>query len=383
MGVLLTTVSADAGCQQGEGLPLPGATAAREALLRHHHAIGVAHRLGDATALVALHDSGFVEISNGRVTVPTGAQTRAIFEEYFASVHFLEWDDLVPPRVRVVPGGEWGEVIVQKRIRGIPADTVAHRTALRSNFAWVERWRRTAEGWRLALVASSSTPQPEEPAATLHEQTQALTILRRARVALGGEAAVANVAMLRFRADCSSPAGPYVTTVASARDGRVSFVQEFPDQEGIAAGISLAGPWQQSGNAPRMDSLPERLRSVITAHEMHLLAIAPESRYSRPVAVGRRDLNGTTVETVRFQRAAGGPVDFFFDSATGLPAGFQPVLGGNGTPLVTRFADWRRVGAILLPFVVTVTHGDDRFEYRMVEVAAEWLTDQSFQPLST
>lgn len=355
--------------------------AAVEALLRRHHEQRVAHVLGDARMLTEPFLPGLLEIGRGRVDSPSADAARARFDAYLSSVRFLEWEDVRPPRIRISPGGDWAEMIVEKRVRLIPADTLGPGGGGHSLFAWVERWERTAEGWQLATIASTERSARDTASTALAARVRAYEILRRAREAMGGEAAVARVATLRFAADCVGPGGPFVTEVASARDGRVSFVQRFPTRPDFGAGVSLDGPWQRSGDG-RVDSLGAVLGSVVTAHEMHLLAIGPESRYTAPRALSPRVLDGRDVHVVELSDALGAPVTFFYDAGTGLPAAFSPAnhTGRGADSILTRFDGWRRVGDLLLPFAMDIEQGEDRYRYRVTEASAGWLPDPAFRP---
>lgn len=350
-----------------------------DTLLRLHHEARVAHVLHDAGRLTAMFDDSVLNVSRGRLfRTPAGQQEP--FASYLASVRFLEWDNARPPVIRLSPGGAWAEVVIDKRVRLIPADTTTGSGEEHVRYAWLERWRRTPAGWRLATVASTDRPGGDRAAAPLAARVRAYEILARARRALGGDAAVAAVATLRFDADGEGPGGPFRTQVLSAVDGRVRFTQTFPDEPAFAAGVSLAGGWQRVGRGPPTDSLGAVLATVVHGHEMHLAVLAPEARYTAPAAAGRERVNGRDVEVVRFHDALGAPVDFLHDAETGRPAGFRPVnhTGRGAGDLLTWFDDWRRVGEVLLPFAVTITQGSETYRYRIIEASVDWIPDAAF-----
>lgn len=356
---------------------------ALEGLLRLHHEQRVAHVLDDADLLSGALAAGFVEVGRGRVTVPSRGTARHRFADYLGGVRFLEWDDVRPPRIRLSPDGAWSEVIVEKRVRSIPTDTTKSRATSSAVFAWVGRWVRTDSTWRLATIASTQRRIDDEaPVPSLAARVRAWEILRRARETLGGEGVVARVGTLRFIAECEGPGGPFVTEVTSARDGRVRLAQRFPNRPDFAAGVGLDGSWRRVGAEEVVDSLGPALGTVVTAHEMHLLAIAPEARYSAPVARPSRRLDGRQVEVVEFVDALGAPVRFFYDATTGLPTGFRPVdHSGPGTARISiRFDDWREVGEVRLPFRIRIDQGGDTFLYRVSEASTDWLSDPAFRP---
>jgi hypothetical protein len=370
---LTATATASAGAVQDNPV---------EELLRLHHRQRVAHVLADARALAESFDTAFVELNRGSVGSRTPDELRERFTAYFAGARFLEWEDVRPPRIRLSPDGRWADVIVEKRVRTIPADTTWNRREDYATFAWLERWVRGDSAWRLAAMASTDRPVEGEAPASLADRVRAYEILSRARAALGGEEAVARVATLRLVADCEGPRGPFRTTVASARDGRVALLQEFPSRPRFAAGIGLGGGWQRSGDDPPVDSLDAVLGTVVTGHEVHLLALAPEARFTAPVGRPSERLDGRDARVVRFVDALGAPVDFLYDAGTGRPLGFRLVnhTGRGAADILTRFEDWRRVGDVLLPFVIAITQGDDVYRYTIVQATTDWLTERAFRP---
>jgi hypothetical protein len=151
----------------------------------------------------------------------------------------------------------------------------------------------------------------------------------------------------------------------------------------FAAGESLRGPWQQSGphpGNPVIDSLGGALHRIINGHEFLLLAIAPEARFTSPVAGPREHIGGVEADVIRFTDSSGWPVDFLYGVATGLPLGFRATTRSarGETAVLSQFDDWRPVGAIRLPFRVRITHGADVFRYMIADASTEWLADSAF-----
>lgn len=344
-------------------------SAALDELFQQHADQRVAHILGDADALVASFDDTLLEISEGRVERWSREDARGRFSAYFRAVDFLEWEDVVPPVIRIAGDGSSAWVLVRKRVRTLTRGAGPRRVEA-ARFAWTERWERGAPGWRLADITSTQRSEEESDPARVGPQAEALEILRAARRALGGEEAVARVALVSFAADCESPQGPFRTKVWSARDGRVRFEQAFPDGTSFVMAVGAKGEWQRDEGG-RVDSLGALLRTVVHGHELPLLALAPESRYRRPTAVGRERFDGSEARVVRFLDELEAPVDFLYDSASGRPLAFRirNHTGRGAAAVVTRFDDWRRVGDVWLPFAASFTQGTDVYRYRMTEVS--------------
>lgn len=366
-------------------LPVRAGSARDEAveeLLRLHHEQRVAHVLADAALLTSPFAADFVEMSLGRMSTPTADQARARFDSYLNSVHFLEWENTRPPVIRLSPDGKWAEMLVSKRVRALPADPEATPSEVSMTFAWSERWSRTDDGWKLSTIVSTDRPSAGTSDASPADRLQAHRILTRAREALGGLDAVARVATLSFTSECSGPNGEFRTEVASARDGRAKFVQRFADDSGFAAGRDLEGQWVESGGGPADRTPNAVIETVVSGHEMHLLALAPESRFSSPVARPEQSLQGRQVHVVELTDSLGAAVSFYFDPETHLPVGFSPAnhTGRGSSDILTTFAGWRRVGEVLLPFSIRIEHGEDLYAYRITEASVAWLNRSAFQP---
>ncbi|MGD2071156.1 MAG: hypothetical protein PVI57_20985 [Gemmatimonadota bacterium] len=359
--------------------PARAQTPATERLLQLHHQQRVAHVLGDADLLSDLFADTLMQIDGGAAGAVRRDSARARFARYFAAQRFLEWEDVRPPSIRVSPDAAWAEVIVEKRVRTVPVDTSVGRQGY-ARFAWMERWRRDGEDWRLASIASTDRSVPDSSPVPIRDRVRAWEVLRRAREALGGEEAVARVATLRFTAACRGPNGPFRTSVASAVDGRVRFLQTFEGRQPFEAGVGLEGAWiSGDGDVSQLDSTSE---SVVRAHEMHLLALTPEARFTNPVARPDTVVEGRVSHVVELTDALGGAVRFYYDARTGRPTAFSPVnhTGRGPSGIFAAFGDWRGVGEVQLPFRIVITQGEDVYRYGVTEASVEWQPSSVFVP---
>lgn len=357
----------------------PSSDQATEEILKAHAIGRRAHVLADPDLLVSLVPGRHLEVNAGRISNPTAEEFRRRFAGYFGSVRFLEWEDVRPPLVSVAPSGDWGEVVVEKRVRTLPLTATGEESSVR--YAWTERWLHDSGAWTMATISSTDRHDPDSIPVPLADRIAAWTVLQKSRAVLGGDRAVANTEMLRFVAECQGPRGSFRTTVASARDGRVLFLQEFPTRPRYRAGISLGRRWEES-DGRLVDSLTPVTESVLRAHEMLLVAISPEARYSAPASRADEMFEGRTVQVIRFRDGLGAPVDFLFDPATGRPAAFRPVnqTGQGERQIITRFEDWRATGNVILPHAITMTQGADTYRYRMTEISTDWIEDRAFRP---
>lgn len=91
-------------------------------------------------------------------------------------------------------------------------------------------------------------------------------------------------------------------------------------------------------------------------------------------------LYGRDVNVIDARDERDDPIRFFYDVASGVPAGFQLIDDAGSDPILTRFTDWRQVDDVLLPFSITITHGADVFIYRVTEASVNSLWDDDFRP---
>jgi len=154
-------------------LALPARAAAdlareRAELLRLQEQARRAHLTYDADLLVSAQTDDFLSISAGQVNRTTRDQARQMFARYFASVRFVAWDDIAPPRIDVSADGSLATVIVEKFVhltaRSAPAGAAPQEVKRR--YAWMETWRKEAAGWRMTALASTDGPWQGELALT-------------------------------------------------------------------------------------------------------------------------------------------------------------------------------------------------------------------------
>lgn len=72
---------------------------------------------------------------------------------------------------------------------------------------------------------------------------------------------------------------------------------------------------------------------------------------------GVRQHQGRSYEVLRVQPAGGAPRDMWFDARTGMLARMIE-HDGQGAPTTIEVSDYRRVGAVMIPFRVVVSGGD-------------------------
>ncbi len=202
----------------------------------------------------------------------------------------------------------------------------------------------------MAMLGSTAAAQTTSVAAT--------HVLDAARRALGDEAAVTAVRTIETVAACKGPRGTYETHVISARDGRAVFEQRFPDGRVERQLVTNTTPADVNE------------RTMIQGHEIHMLVVAPETRFGAPLAVDDSVFEGQPAVVVTFHDALGAPVLAFFARADSLPLGFVFLNHRtDGAPRITLTIDaWHTVDGLRLPARAVYHQAGDLYDFRFTTV---------------
>lgn len=137
---------------------VPKKISAMHELLQLHEQQRTAHLRNNPELLVSMFADEFINLSDGRITRPSRAESLQRFRAYFARATFQEWDDVVPPVIRVAEDGSLAYVIVQKRVRLTAPDEQGKPKEEAAVFAWLETYEKRAGTWALTAMASTRAP---------------------------------------------------------------------------------------------------------------------------------------------------------------------------------------------------------------------------------
>ena len=144
--------------QGGPGAQADARAADHAELMRLHQRQRSAHLERRADWLVEEWADSLFSISRGGVSVGSGDQGRAGFQEYLDGSTFQAWDDIVPPRIRISPDGQMAYVIVRKRVHLTSRKPDGGVEAERTRYAWLSVYEKQGGRWRLAAIASTDRP---------------------------------------------------------------------------------------------------------------------------------------------------------------------------------------------------------------------------------
>lgn len=136
-------------------LEIPPRIADMAELLRMHEEQKTAHLTYNAELMVGDSPERPITVQRGNVVKRTRADDLARFKAYFESFKFLEWEDIVPPVIRISKDGTMATKIVQKRVRGISKDKDGKEITEHVVYAWLEVLEKIDGKWRLVTIAST------------------------------------------------------------------------------------------------------------------------------------------------------------------------------------------------------------------------------------
>ena len=103
-----------------------------------------------------------MSVSGGRISKPAREKNFERFQKYFSESTFLEWDDITPPVIRVSDDQTMGYIAVHKKVRLRSKQPNGSEIEEAEVFAWVAVYQKVKGEWKLALIASTNTPENDQ-----------------------------------------------------------------------------------------------------------------------------------------------------------------------------------------------------------------------------
>ncbi len=206
----------------------------------------------------------------------------------------------------------------------------------------------------------------------LADSDSALAILRGARRALGGAAAVRAISTIRAEATVDGPTSRFVTVVWSARDGRARMEQST----GFAGGAHASGDWRLDRESGAMTSMDPRGLAFVRGHELHAAVLFPESRYVDPRLLDRGDFAGQPAHVIEFTDGLGEPVFGYYAVADTLPLGFR--VTHTDPDVIVTLGGWEARGSVRAFTTASFTQGEEIHEYSYVDIGLNGVPDSVF-----
>jgi hypothetical protein len=204
---------------------------------------------------------------------------------------------------------------------------------------------------------------------------EAYQILAGSRRSLGDTERVRTISAL---AHVTGPHGSFETQVQSARDGRARL--DLGGQ--FLAGVGACHGWLMDDSAHVVRPLDKVSRSVVRGHELHMLVVAPETRWHKPQARGIQPWAGQPAIAVEFRDDLGASVVLYLRPSDTLPVGLKLVnhTGHGAADVQVTFDQWEKVGKVRLFRRAVFEHGGDRYIYHYAQLQLNAMAEMLFEP---
>lgn len=311
-----------------------------------------AHLQTDAGALAAHLADTVISIDAGRIYEASREEMRDSFESYFSGARYERWEDLEPPRIRLSDDGSLASVA--RRVSVVRTTNGEARPGDTFVSSYLASYEMYDGQWRMTSVASSfETPEPP---------SRVDEIRARALEAMGGPDAVAGVQALRAHALAEGPGGSFAVDVLSHRNGGVRATWTG----GLSMGIEPGGGAGWMTGPDGVEPLDPSMGGFVRGHELHMLAIAPETRLELLAFTGRVSFHGRLAFRLTGVDSRDSPVDLFYGPEDGLPLGLR--LVDEARPergaVTTTFLEWDTVDGVRLFRGARFEQDDEVFRYR-------------------
>ncbi len=151
--ILIATLFFFFGCDSNAPFDKEQAT---QEVLQLHHAQRDYHVNKKAEEFARLLSDDHISVNRGLISRPTYEENFQRFTNYFNSVEFIKWDDLVEPVIRFSDDGKLAYTIVDKEVilqyEGEGGEVLQDTT----HFAWTAIYRKGEDGWKIEHVASTN-----------------------------------------------------------------------------------------------------------------------------------------------------------------------------------------------------------------------------------
>lgn len=217
----------------------------------------------------------------------------------------------------------------------------------------------------VGLISCNEQPSfPQEPAFFISEMRSNLSISREK---------VRNIYAL---AECKSPGGHFTTAVYSDMDGNTRFEQKGEGYQ-IMSYVWEGEGYQKDLLSKDSSEVSDIMKTFLTGHEVHQLAIAPESRFSNP---GKKVIDTSGYYRLTLMDMKSSPVYLFYEKENLLPVKMQlENHTGRGEKVVTtEWKNWKVIENCKLPTEVLFIQGKDTFFYNFIDIKLNELKREEF-----
>lgn len=235
-------------------------------------------------------------------------------------------------------------------------------------------WCLCAVGATAAVgVAAPPATAPSAPAAKpAADLPDADTLFKEARVAMGGEAAFKKIKSSKMSLTMNTPMGAMETMLASAQPDKYLVRREVPGMGTFDIGLNGTIGWASNPMQGGYQLLPKEAHAEV-ADQAVMYDMVGQFRRQFPEAstVDKVEFGGDSCWKVKMTNADGETQHVYFDVSSHLPAGAEQTESGPAGPVTStvRFGDWREVGEVRVPHLMSVQQGPMAMDITVNEVS--------------
>ena len=125
-------------------------------IIELHNAERKYHLEKMAKELVNMQSDDFTTINAGEILKPTKEEGIKMFSNYFQSVEFESWDDIIEPRIKFSDDFTVAYVTEKKKVVINFKDKNGNDSKESTDFAWVSIYRKFNGEWKMDLIVSTN-----------------------------------------------------------------------------------------------------------------------------------------------------------------------------------------------------------------------------------
>ena len=197
---------------------------------------------------------------------------------------------------------------------------------------------------------------------------------------IGGQQAAAHIKSISGIADCTSPYGPNVTELHSARNDRLVFKKIRPEQPEFTAFINGPYAWGFDPETNQPDHFEPQSAAMVLGHDFLILPFIWAQRYKNFNIVGTATFANTDCLKIQAENKWGESFDLFFASDTQRFAGFartNPEQDENASLQVV-YKEWKTINDLKLPSLIVITDKAGEYIYNFRELSINTIDENIF-----
>lgn len=197
---------------------------------------------------------------------------------------------------------------------------------------------------------------------------------------ISGQQAADRIRNISGIADCTSPYGPNITELHSARNDRLVFKKIRPEQPDFTAIINGQHAWGFDSETKQPDHLETQSVAMVLGHDFLMLPFIWLQRYKNFNIVGTAIFANTDCLKIQAENRWGESFDLFLNSDTQRFAGFARTNSENNedASLQIVYKEWRMIDEVTLPTEIFITDKAGEYIYKFREISINTLDESIF-----